>query len=134
MAFIDTISFRRASWRARCASIHIFPLSQTTMVTAGSDRHQPHRPTQTGSKPDTDHPMLIGYARVSTHEQNLDLQRDALKKAGCTKTFTDTISGGTAERPGLAEAFSHLREGDTLARISHGLGCIGVSERVKLVL
>ena len=58
--------------------------------------------------------MLIGYARVSTHEQNLDLQRDALKKAGCTQTFTDTVSGGTAERPGLAEAFSHLREGDTL--------------------
>jgi DNA invertase Pin-like site-specific DNA recombinase len=56
--------------------------------------------------------MLIGYARVSTHEQNLDLQRDALKNAGCTKTFT--VSGGTAERPGLAEAFSHLREGDTL--------------------
>src|SRR3954462_14803345 len=58
--------------------------------------------------------MLIGYARVSTHEQNLDLQRDALKKAGCTKTFTDTVSGGTIDRPGLAEAFSHLREGDTL--------------------
>ena len=58
--------------------------------------------------------MLIGYARVSTHEQNLDLQLDALKKAGCTQTFTDTVSGGTTERPGLAEAFSHLREGDTL--------------------
>src|SRR3954469_20103173 len=58
--------------------------------------------------------MLIGYARVSTHEQNLDLQQDALKNAGCTKTFTDTVSGGTAERPGLAETFSHLREGDTL--------------------
>src|SRR3954454_5691333 len=58
--------------------------------------------------------MLIGYARVSTHEQNLDLQRDALTNAGCTQTFTDTVSGGTTERPGLAEAFSHLREGDTL--------------------
>jgi len=58
--------------------------------------------------------MLIGYARVSTTDQTLDLQLDALKKAGCTKTFTDTVSGGTAERPGLAEAFSHLREGDTL--------------------
>src|ERR671939_886888 len=58
--------------------------------------------------------MLIGYARVSTHEQNLDLQLDALKKAGCTKTFTDTVTGTTAERPGLAEAFSHLRDGDTL--------------------
>src|SRR3954454_17729600 len=58
--------------------------------------------------------MLIGYARVSTHEQNLDLQLDALKNNGCTKTFTDTVSGGAAERPGLAEAFSHLRDGDTL--------------------
>src|SRR3954470_22971462 len=59
--------------------------------------------------------MFIGYARVSTHEQNLDLQQDALKKAGCDNhIFTDTVSGGTAERPGLAEAFSHLRDGDTL--------------------
>src|SRR3954466_6650782 len=49
-AFNDTISFRRASWRARCASVHIVPLSQTTIVTAGSDRDQAHRPTQTGSK------------------------------------------------------------------------------------
>ena len=58
--------------------------------------------------------MLIGYARVSTTDQTLDLQLDALKNAGCTKTFTDTVSGGTAERPGLADAFSHLRDGDTL--------------------
>jgi DNA invertase Pin-like site-specific DNA recombinase len=58
--------------------------------------------------------MLIGYARVSTHDQTLDLQLDALRKAGCTQTFTDTASGGAAERPGLEEAFSHLRDGDTL--------------------
>src|SRR4051812_27812426 len=58
--------------------------------------------------------MLIGYARVSTTDQTLDLQLDALRNAGCTKTFTDTVSGGAAERPGLAEAFSHLRDGDTL--------------------
>ena len=58
--------------------------------------------------------MLIGYARVSTTDQTLDLQLDALKKAGCTQTFTDTVSGGTTERPGLAETFSHLRDGDTL--------------------
>src|SRR4029453_677704 len=54
------------------------------------------------------------YARVSTTDQTLDLQLDALRTAGCTKIFTDTVSGGTAERPGLAEAFSHLRDGDTL--------------------
>src|SRR3954452_21049317 len=46
----DTTSFRRASCRARCTSVHIFPLRQTTIVTAASDRDQPHRPTQTGSQ------------------------------------------------------------------------------------
>jgi DNA invertase Pin-like site-specific DNA recombinase len=58
--------------------------------------------------------MLIGYARVSTNEQNLDLQRDALKKAGCEQIYTDNVSGTKAERKGLTEALSHLREGDTL--------------------
>jgi len=60
--------------------------------------------------------MLIGYARVSTHEQNLDLQRDALRKAGvnANNLYTDKSTGTKAERPGLAEALSHLREGDTL--------------------
>src|SRR3569623_1934095 len=58
--------------------------------------------------------MLIGYARVSTHEQTLALQQDALEKAGCEQIFTDTVSGTKAERKGLSEALSHLREGDTL--------------------
>jgi DNA invertase Pin-like site-specific DNA recombinase len=58
--------------------------------------------------------MNIGYARVSTDEQNLDLQRDALQKADCTQIFTDHISGTKAERKGLNDALSHLREGDTL--------------------
>src|SRR3954469_25644965 len=58
--------------------------------------------------------MLIGYARVSTNEQNLDLQRDALKTAGCEQIYTDQVSGTTAQRPGLEQAFSHLRQGDTL--------------------
>jgi DNA invertase Pin-like site-specific DNA recombinase len=58
--------------------------------------------------------MLIGYARVSTHEQILDLQRDALEKADCKRIFTDTVSGTRARRPGLEEALSHLRAGDTL--------------------
>jgi DNA invertase Pin-like site-specific DNA recombinase len=58
--------------------------------------------------------MLIGYARVSTTDQTLDLQKDALEKAGCSRIFTDTASGAKAERIGLDEAMSHLREGDTL--------------------
>ena len=59
-------------------------------------------------------PLLIGYARVSTEDQNLELQLGALKKAGCTKVFTDRTSGAGADRPGLKEALSHLRETDTL--------------------
>jgi DNA invertase Pin-like site-specific DNA recombinase len=58
--------------------------------------------------------MLIGYARVSTQEQTLALQQDALDKAGCETIFTDTVSGTKAERKGLTEALSHLRGGDTL--------------------
>ncbi len=58
--------------------------------------------------------MLIAYARVSTQDQNLDLQLDALDRAGAEKVFTDTISGAKAARPGLDEALSHLRSGDTL--------------------
>ena len=58
--------------------------------------------------------MLIGYARVSTQDQNLDLQKDALTKAGCEKIMEDQISGARAERPGLAQALGDLRAGDTL--------------------
>ena len=60
--------------------------------------------------------MLIGYARVSTDEQNLDLQRDALLKAGVAAKdlYTDKVTGVTSERPGLQAALTHLREGDTL--------------------
>src|SRR3954447_18690298 len=58
--------------------------------------------------------MLIGYARVSTQDQTLNLQQDALKQAGCDPIFTDTASGSLSERKGLEQAISHLREGDTL--------------------
>jgi DNA invertase Pin-like site-specific DNA recombinase len=58
--------------------------------------------------------MLIGYARVSTDEQHLSLQLDALTQCGCERTFTDTVSGSRMERPGLAEALSHVRRGDTV--------------------
>jgi DNA invertase Pin-like site-specific DNA recombinase len=58
--------------------------------------------------------MLIGYARVSTHEQTLALQQDALTKAGCTRIFTDTASGTKTERKGLDEAIAYVRNGDIL--------------------
>jgi DNA invertase Pin-like site-specific DNA recombinase len=58
--------------------------------------------------------MLIGYARVSTADQTLALQQDALNKAGCDQIYTDTASGSAAERSGLEQALSHLRKGDTL--------------------
>ncbi len=58
--------------------------------------------------------MLIGYARVSTGEQKLDLQTDALTRAGCDRIFTDHLSGARAERPGLAEALAFARRGDAI--------------------
>src|SRR3982751_2470177 len=58
--------------------------------------------------------MLIGYARISTLDQTLALQQDALTAAGCKQLYTDTISGSVTERPGLTQALSHLRAGDTL--------------------
>jgi DNA invertase Pin-like site-specific DNA recombinase len=58
--------------------------------------------------------MLIGYARVSTIEQTLDLQQDALRQAGCEQVFTDHISGAKSERPGLTQALEFGRSGDIL--------------------
>jgi DNA invertase Pin-like site-specific DNA recombinase len=71
--------------------------------------------------------MLIGYARISTTDQTLALQQDALKAAGCTKIFTDTASGSRIDRPGLLEALGFARSGDTLVvwrldRLGRSLG------------
>lgn len=58
--------------------------------------------------------MLIGYARISTTDQTLALQQDALTAVGCDKIFTDTASGSRADRPGLTEALRYVRTGDTV--------------------
>lgn len=58
--------------------------------------------------------MKIGYARVSTLDQNLDLQRDALERAGCEKFFADMASGAVDSRKGLTDAIGFARSGDIL--------------------
>src|SRR5262245_42692937 len=78
-------------------------------------------------------PMRIGYARVSTRDQNLELQLDALDKAGCKRIFTDKLSGAQVESPGLTEALSHLREADTLVVWKLGRLGRGVKGLVDLV-
>jgi DNA invertase Pin-like site-specific DNA recombinase len=80
--------------------------------------------------------MILGYARVSTKEQNVDLQLDALKKAGVEKLFTDKLSA-VKERPQLAQMLGFAREGDTvivwkLDRIARSLKhLIAIVERLK---
>lgn len=71
--------------------------------------------------------MLVGYARVSTQDQNLDLQHDALTTAGCERVFTDIVSGVKEDRLGLQEALSFMRHGDVLVvwrldRLGRSLG------------
>jgi len=58
--------------------------------------------------------MFIGYARISTHEQNFNLQKDALEKAGCKKIYVEQISGSSRIRPELEKTLEMLRNGDTL--------------------
>ena len=58
--------------------------------------------------------MTVGYARVSTGNQRLDMQLDALKASGCTRVYYDTASGALSARPGLDQALTELDEGDTL--------------------
>lgn len=58
--------------------------------------------------------MLLGYARISTNEQNLDLQLDALREHGCKRFFTDTVSGAKAKRPGLDEMLKDARPKDVI--------------------
>ena len=76
--------------------------------------------------------MLIGYARVSTGDQNLDLQKNALIRAECELVFEDTASGKNARRPGLKRALRRLRAGDVL--VVWKLDRLGRSMRHLVVL
>ena len=58
--------------------------------------------------------MLIGYARVSTIEQDVALQTDALQQAGCERIFQDKVSGARSDRPGFQEALNYARKGDSI--------------------
>ena len=82
--------------------------------------------------------MKIGYARVSTTDQNLDLQLNTLKEAGCGRIFQEKISGAKKERPELQRLMDHLRPGDVLvvwkldrlARSTHQL--LELMERIRI--
>ena len=58
--------------------------------------------------------MLVGYARVSTDDQDLTLQRTALKQAGCKRIYEEKVSGATRDRPALTRMLDQLREGDVV--------------------
>jgi len=77
--------------------------------------------------------LKIGYARISTEEQTLALQLDALKNAGCERVFSDKMSGTRADRPGLAEALSILREDDSLVLWKLDRGFRTVKGLIELV-
>jgi DNA invertase Pin-like site-specific DNA recombinase len=82
-------------------------------------RPAPKKPRQPPPSPSSERVLypkglLIGYARVSTLDQNLTLQRDALTAAGCTKLFVEQMSGMVLERPALRDALEFARAGDTI--------------------
>jgi DNA invertase Pin-like site-specific DNA recombinase len=76
--------------------------------------------------------MIFGYARVSTKEQNLNLQADALKKAGCERIFQEKVSGRSPNRPELLKLLEQIRPGDTL--IVFSVDRLGRTTRELIIL
>ncbi|GAB5447938.1 recombinase family protein [Gymnodinialimonas sp.] len=77
--------------------------------------------------------MLVGYARVSTRDQNLDAQIDALKAAGCERVFTETASGAKKSRPVLEEVLEFVRAGDTLCMFKLDRGARSLPHLIELL-
>lgn len=98
----------------RLKTVRILPITVPFTRPGNHGTVFPTMAKKTGTS--TKKPRLVGYARVSTGEQNLDLQRDALKKAGCREKliFVDCVSGAKADRPGLDACLAELRKGDVL--------------------
>ena len=65
--------------------------------------------------------MIIGYARVSTNDQSLNAQHDALAEVGAGRVFSETVSGAKAKRPELDEMLEQLRDGDVVVVTKYGL-------------
>jgi predicted site-specific integrase-resolvase len=101
-------------------------MDMATKPTKAKRAARPKSPRQPASDKPKRHPWTradgeihragyrIGYARVSTLDQNLALQQDALKEAGCEKIYIEQMSGAVADRPALREALEYARSGDTL--------------------
>jgi DNA invertase Pin-like site-specific DNA recombinase len=96
--------------KPRSASVSVRKSRARSATPKKATTRQAVRPV--GESPNT--AMLIGYARVSTIDQNLTLQRDALTGAGCGKIFVEQMSGAVTDRPELAAALGFMRSGDTL--------------------
>ena len=90
------------------------PVSIDPAFQAEAQQHAPRSYSSTRSDDFCEKKMLIGYARVSTQDQNTDLQLDALQAAGCDKIFVEKASGAQRERPELLAALAYLRPEDTL--------------------
>ena len=100
--------FKPSFVEALSAATAAYPEARVEVGESGVMLHPARPPLATAGA------MLIGYARVSTDDQNLDLQRDALRAAGCQRIYEDRMSGAKAARPGLAQAMEMARAKDVL--------------------
>lgn len=103
----------RDRWRSAFSKLVLKCYARFVAAKTSSEKKTLAKKSTVKTSPN-DKGLLIGYARVSTQDQNLELQTEALQKAGCKKIFEDRASGSRAERLGLTQARENLRAGDTL--------------------